>query len=121
MLAATLVAWLYGDLIALLGTFAFGTFGAALAPALAIGLNWKRVTAAAASASIATGMTLNLGLEFLNRQTWFPALPRPPLAPGALPAVVALLGSFLVLFLVTWIGGDRRTELDPDVEAVLDC
>ena len=31
-----------------LGTFAFGTFAAALAPALAVGLNWERVTATAA-------------------------------------------------------------------------
>jgi len=121
MLAATLLAWLYGDLIALLGTFAFGTFGAALAPALAVGLNWKRVTAAAATASIATGMTLNLGLEFLARQTWFPALPRSPLATGALPTAVALAGSFLVLFVVTWLSGDRQARLDPDIEAVLDC
>ncbi len=46
--SAAVFAYFYGDLIALLGTFAFGTFGAALGPALAIGLNWRRVTAAAA-------------------------------------------------------------------------
>jgi Na+/proline symporter len=121
MAAATLFAWVYGDLIALLGTFAFGTFAAALAPALAIGLNWKRVTAAAATASIATGILLNLGLELLSRQTWFPGLPRPPLATGALPAAVALAGSFTVLLLVTWLTGRQDPDLEEDIAAVLDC
>ena len=121
MLAATLFALAYGDLIALLGTFAFGTFAAALAPALAVGLNWKRVTAAAAAASIATGMVLNLGLEFLANQTWFPGLPRAPLAPGALPAAVALAGSFAVLILVTWLTGQEKPALEKEIEAVLDC
>ncbi|HEY4591519.1 MAG TPA: hypothetical protein VIJ61_03875, partial [Thermoanaerobaculia bacterium] len=92
-LAAAALALGYNDLIALLGTFSFGTFGAALAPALAVGLNWRRVTAAAATASVITGMALNLGLEFLARQTFFPALPRPPLPPGALPTAVSLAAS----------------------------
>jgi Na+/proline symporter len=121
MAAAGVLALVYGDLIALLGTFAFGTFGAALAPALAVGLNWRRVTAAAASASIATGMTLNLGLEFLSRQEMFPALPRPPLAAGALPTAVSLTASFTVLILVTWFTGKPDARLDKDMEAVLDC
>lgn len=122
-LAAALFAWLYDDLIALLGTFAFGTFAAALAPALAIGLNWKRVPAAAASASIATGLGLNLGLELLGRQSLWPAL-RPRLAEGALPSAVALAGSLTVLFAVTgWHLVRRRPapRLDPDVAAVMDA
>ena len=110
-------AWLYGDLIALLGTFAFGTLAAALAPALAVGLNWTRVTPAAASASIATGLTLNLLLEFLAKQNWFDALPRPPLAPGALPSAVSLAASFAVLFAVTrWT---RPVEPDEAVAEVM--
>ena len=100
-------AYLYGDLIALLGTFAFGTFGAALAPALAVGLNWKRVTPAAATASIGTGLILSVTLEFLARQTFFPALPRPPLPAGVLPAAVSLAASFVVLFVAA--GNGRRS------------
>lgn len=122
-LAAAAFAWLYDDLIALLGTFAFGTFAAALTPALAVGLNWKRVPAAAASASIATGLALNLGLELLARQTAFPAL-RPPLAAGALPSAVALAGSFTVLFAVTGWHLLRRRPAPPiaaDVAAVMDA
>jgi Na+/proline symporter len=105
---AALFAYSYGDLIALLGTFAFGTFAAALVPALAVGLNWDRVTPAAAGSSIATGLLLNLGLEFLDKQTWFAGLPRPPLAPGVLPAAVSLVASFTVLFAVTWLTGSGR-------------
>jgi Na+/proline symporter len=123
-LLAACLAFLYNDLIALLGTFAFGTFAAALAPALAVGLNWKRVTATAATASIATGTLLNLGLEFLAKQTFFPSLPKPPLPPGALPAAVSLAASFTVLLAVTaWQG--RRGEaplpsLPPDIAAVME-
>ncbi len=117
-LLAAVVAFLYDDLIALLGTFSFGTFGAALAPAIAVGLNWKRVTAAAATASIVTGTVLNLTLEFLARQTFFPALPKPPLPPGALPTAVSLAASFTVLLAVTWLTGEEA--IDEDVQAVME-
>ena len=123
--AAALFAWLYQDLIALLGTFAFGTFGAALAPAVAIGLNWRRVTAGAASASIATGMGLNLALEFLAKQTFFPGLPKPTfLQPGVLPTAVSLAASFTVLLAWTWIFGRERgpgeKRIPDDVLAVME-
>jgi Na+/proline symporter len=118
--SAAVFAYLYGDLIALLGTFAFGTFGAALGPALAIGLNWRRVTAAAATASIATGMGTNLVLEFLAKQTFFPALPRLPFQPGVLPSAVSLAASFSVLLVVSWMTSQRKKPtLDADVELVM--
>jgi Na+/proline symporter len=118
--AAALLAWWWGDLIALLGTFAFGTFGAALGPALAVGLNWRRVTAAAAAASIATGMGVNLVLEFLAKQTFFEGLPRPPFQTGVLPTAVSLAASFTVLFVVTWVTGRRPPEIDEDVALVME-
>ena len=101
---ALLFSRAYADLIALVGTFAFGAFAAALAPALAVGLWWRRVTATAAAASIVTGLTVSVVLEFLVKQTWFDGLPRPALAPGALPSAVALAASFVVLLAVTWAG-----------------
>jgi Na+/proline symporter len=115
-LAAAVVAYLHGDLIALLGTLAFGTFGAALAPALAVGLNWPRVTAAAAAASIAVGMGLALGLEVAARLGRFPF---PPFVPGTLPAAVALAASFITLFAVTAL--TRPRPLPADVAAVLEA
>jgi Na+/proline symporter len=118
---AALFAWLYGDLIALLGTFAFGTFGAALAPALLVGLNWRRVTTRAASASIGTGLVLNLVLELLAKRPEQSLLPRATLAEGVLPSAIALAASFTVLFAVTWL--DRRageSKLDPDLLRVIE-
>jgi sodium/proline symporter/sodium/pantothenate symporter len=92
-IAAAAVAVSYDDLIALLGTLAFGTFAAALAPTLAVGFSWKAVSSRAAAASIGTGLVLNLGLEALARQSWLPS----PLPAGVLPSAVALAASFLVL------------------------
>jgi Na+/proline symporter len=120
-LAAAVFAYLYGDLIALLGTFAFGIFAAALGPALAVGLNWRRVTASAAVASIATGMGLTLVLEFLAKQTFIEWLPRLPVQSGVLPAVVSLAASFTVLFAVSLATGSRRLpEIDEDILLVMD-
>lgn len=119
--AAAALALGYNDLIALLGTFSFGTFGAALAPALAVGLNWKRVTARAATASIVTGTALNVGLELLARQTFFPGLPKPPLPRGALPTAVSLAASFVVLLAVTAWTGRRPSALPEDISAVLEA
>lgn len=117
--AATAMALLYADLIALLGTFAFGTLAAALAPALAVGLNWSRVTAGAASASIATGLGLNLGLELLQRQRLVSGLGLPVLE-ALLPSAVALAGAFLILFLVSWLRGDPEGEkIDGDILKIM--
>ena len=119
-IAAAVFAWLYGDLVALLGTFAFGTFAAALAPAVAVGLNWKKVTPQAATASIGTGLVMNLGLEFLAKQTYFPSLPKAPLAAGVLPAAVSLAASFSVLFVVSWWTRTGNTvPIDEDVSAIM--
>ncbi len=115
-LAAAVFAYLYGDLIALLGTFAFGTFAAALAPALAVGLNWRRVTAGAASASIATGLVANLALELLGRQSVVPT----PFARGVLPSAVALAASFTVLFVGSWLSRGEEGALDADVAATME-
>lgn len=100
--AAGLFSWFYGGLIAWLGTFAFGLFGAALAPVLAVGLNWKKVGARAACFSIGGGLTSHLVLELWSRLAALEILPGPPLARGVLPGVVSLCFSFLLLFLVTW-------------------
>jgi Na+/proline symporter len=112
LLAAGL-AHVHGDLVVLLGTFAFGTFGAALAPALAIGLNWRRVTATAAIASMSTGIALNVTLELLARAQML------PFAPGVLPTAVSMAMSFTVLLLVSWLSSD--SEVDEDVEAVMEA
>jgi SSS family transporter len=116
-IAAGLLAVGYGDLIALLGTFAFGTFAASLAPALVIGLNWERVTATAATASILTGMVAAVGLELLSRAVGGLSAVL-PLPAGVLPSVVALLASLAVLLSLSF-ASRRRVERDPLIEIVL--
>ncbi|HZI63750.1 MAG TPA: hypothetical protein VFE44_03165, partial [Thermoanaerobaculia bacterium] len=87
-------------------------------PALAVGLNWRRVTASAAAASIAVGLVANLGLELASRRAALDGW----LAAGALPSAVALAASFLTLMGVTWWTGRRgpAAALDRDVEAVME-
>jgi Na+/proline symporter len=65
-LAAALLALWSGDLVALLGLAAWGTFAAALVPAAAIGLNWKRAHPAAANASILFGLLGSFGARLLG-------------------------------------------------------
>jgi Na+/proline symporter len=100
--AAGVVAWLRDDLIALLGTFAFGTFAAALAPAVALGFGWQRVSGRVAGASIAAGLVVQFGLELGHRlpggSNGVPAV----LTEGAQPSAVALAVSFGVLAAGAW-------------------
>ena len=117
---AALLGYFYGDLVALLGTFAFGTFAAALAPTLAIGLNWPAVDGTAAAWSIGAGLGGNLIFEWMARQRALAFLPRFP--AGALPSAAALALSFTVLLLVA---GVRRTRgvverLPAEVQAIVE-
>jgi SSS family transporter len=109
-IVAAALALTYDDLIALLGTFAFGTLGAALGPALAVGLSWRRVNSTAATVSIATGLLVSLGLE-LARQ-WSPtgSLVEWGLARGVLPAALALMASLSALMVVTWVTGKEEKQ-----------
>lgn len=120
-LAAAGLALTYDDLVALLGTFAFGTLGAALAPALAVGLNWKRVNATAASAAIATGLVVNLSLEILRWRSPGGTLEAIGIARGAVPAAIALTSSLTVLMVVSWLTGrDEGEAIADDVLAVME-
>ena len=116
-LAAGALAVFYGDLVALLGTFAFGVFAAGLAPALAVGLNWERVSRAAAVASISTGMTIAVGLEIGGR-LWPDLWEILGMRGDLLPAAAALVVSFTVLFLVSWVDRAER-EIEPFAAKIL--
>ena len=98
-------------LVALLGTFGWGTFAAALVPVVAIGFNWKRATALAANVSILSGLAINFGVLLLKRQ----GLVLPYSVSGE---SVALLISLTLFFAVSFLS--RPQPLDPDVEAVME-
>ena len=100
------------SLIALLGTFGWGTFAAAIVPSICLGMNWKRATGIACVASIATSIVLNFALEMSARHG-LPLLP-PGLAVGA----VALLVSTAVFVFVSL--ATPRRKLASDMDALLD-
>ena len=106
--SAVFVLWSRQDLVALLGAFGWGTFAAALVPAVAIGFNWKRATAAAANAAIASSLLVNFGIELFGV-----ALPY-----GINGGFVALLLSMTLFFGISLASPPPR--IDPDIEAVMD-
>jgi Na+/proline symporter len=105
-LAAALVAQLPGTQVVFLGVFAYGLFASTLIPALAIGLNWERGTAAAAIASIVSGLAITLVGETLK----FAKVYSPP--SGILWPGVALVFSLLIYVVVSLTGRSRATGRD---------
>ncbi len=113
--AAAITAQQSGTMVAFLGIFGWGLFASTLVPALAVGLNWQGATREGAIASILTGLVITLALEitaYLKAFT-FPA--------GVTASAVAMVSSFLVFFVVSWL--TRRTAqyaIDPDVRLVME-
>ncbi len=106
--SALFVLYSRQDLVALLGAFGWGTFAAALVPAVAIGFNWKRATAAAANTAIAASLVVNFGIELFGV-----ALPW-----GINGGFVALLLSMTLFFGISL--ASPPPVLDPDIDAVMD-
>lgn len=63
---ASVFALYTGDLIAILGAFGWGTFAAALVPAVAIGFNWKRATPLAANVAIISSLVVNFTIKLFK-------------------------------------------------------
>ncbi len=112
LLLSAVFALYMENLIALLGTFGWGTFAAAVVPSVCIGMNWKRATGPACVASIATSIALNFVLEVSARHG------NPLLPPGLAVGAVALLASTAVFIGVSLATTPR--ELAPDMEALLE-
>jgi Na+/proline symporter len=113
--AAAITAQKSGAMVAFLGIFGWGLFASTLVPALAVGLNWPGATRAGAIASIATGLVVTLALE--TTAYWkvftFPA--------GVTASAVAMVSSFLVFFVVSWLTHRGAAEtIDPDIQLVMD-
>ena len=113
--AAALTAQRSGTMVAFLGIFGWGLFASTLVPALAVGLNWQGATRAGAMASIATGLLVTLALEMASywKVFKFPA--------GVTASAVAMVASFLVFFIVSWLTRDSAAAtIDPDIQLVMD-
>jgi SSS family transporter len=105
---ASVFALYSGDLVALLGAFGWGTFAAALVPAVAIGFNWKRATPLAVSTAIISSLVINFAVKVFNL----------PLPYGIDVGAISLLISLLLFFGLSLLQQPRR--IDPDIEAVMD-
>ena len=95
-------------LVALLGAFGWGTFGAALVPTVAIGFNWKRATALAANVAIASSLVVNFGVELLDLQ----------IPHGIHGGTLALLLSLTLFFGISL--SSKPPRLEPEIEAIMD-
>ena len=103
------------NLIALLGTFGWGTFAAAIVPSVAIGLNWKRASAQGCVVSIAVSIILNFALELSARHGIY-ILPR-----GMAVGAFSLLVSLAVFVFVSWYTNPQEEDrLAPDVRAAME-
>jgi len=117
VVSVALAVGLSSEGIALLGAFGYGTFAAALAPAIGLGFNWKRATKEGAIASIASGLFIGIGLEIgkVLKMAWYTdglgSL-------GIYNGVFALSVSAIVFIVVSLI--TKPVKLDKDIEAVMD-
>ena len=112
LLLSAVFALYMENLIALLGTFGWGTFAAAIVPSICIGMNWKRATGQACVASIAVSIILNFALEVSARHG------NTLLPPGLAVGAVALMASTVVFVAVSLATPSR--SLAPDMQELLD-
>ena len=114
-IAAAVTAQRSGAMVAFLGIFGWGLFASTLVPALAVGLNWQGATRSGAMASIATGLVVTLALE---TAAYFKVFTFPA---GVTASAVAMVASFLVFFVVSWLTRRRApAELDADIRLVME-
>lgn len=104
--------------IAILGAFGWGTFAAALSPAIGLGFNWKRATKEGVIVSMLVGLILTITLEVSSvlGATWYVDNIKPL---GIYNGVFAFCISLSLLIIVSLC--TAKPELDADIEALLDC
>lgn len=105
---AAVFALYSGDLVAILGAFGWGTFAAAIVPAVTLGFNWKRATPLAANTAIIASLAVNFIVKLFKISIPY------HIDVGALSLAVSLT-LFIGISLMS-----KPPELDPDVEAVMD-
>jgi len=106
--AALFVLYSKEDLVALLGTFGWGTFAAALVPTVAIGFNWKRATATAVNVAISASLAVNIAIELLEIK----------IPHGMHGGAIALILSLTLFFGISLFS--KPPKLSKDVEAIMD-
>lgn len=100
-------------LVALLGVFGWGTFAAAIFPAVVLGLVWERATAMGAMSSIIVGVLLSFVLE-VGAKYGFRFLP-----PGVINGTFAFVVSIAVFVGVSLLTQKRSVELEEPVRHIV--
>jgi len=107
--AASIFALYSGEgFVALLGAFGWGTFAAALVPAVAIGFNWKRATATAANVAILASLVINFSIQVFSL----------PVPFGIDGGALSLLVSLTLFFAISL--ASKPPKIDRDIAAVMD-
>ena len=115
LVASALFAAYMENLVALLGTFGWGTFAAAIVPSVAIGLNWKRATAQACVASVLLSIVLNFALELSARHGLY-TLPH-----GLNVGCFSLLVSICTFVGISYLSSEPAEErISPEVRAAME-
>ena len=115
LVVSALFALYMQNLIALLGTFGWGTFAAAIVPSVAIGYNWKRATAKACVWSVTISILLNFTLELMARHDIY------HLPHGMSVGAFSLLVSIVTFVGVSWLTNPLgKEEIPADVRAVME-
>lgn len=100
-------------LVALLGVFGWGTFAAAIFPAVVLGLVWERATAAGAMSSIIVAVLLSFVLE-VGGKYGFKILP-----PGVINGTFTFVVSIAVFIGVSLLTQKRGVELEDEVRQIV--
>jgi Na+/proline symporter len=101
------------SLVALLGTFGWSVFAAAIVPVVAIGFNWKRATALAANVAMSTSIVIIFFIEFIYIKALGNSVPF-----GFNTGAIAIIVSMTLFFAISL--ASKPPQLDPDIEAVMD-
>ena len=116
LIVSTAFALYIGSVVALLGTFGWGTFAASLFPALVLGLMWNGGTKQAAIASAVVGIVLNFVLEVGGKYGFT------PLPTGVVIGAFAFAVSLAVYIIVSMLTGGRfdDAEAKTRLESIID-
>jgi Na+/proline symporter len=101
------------QLVALLGTFGWSVFAAAIVPVVAIGFNWKRATALAANVAMVSSMFTIFFVEFIYIKALGNGVPY-----GINTGAIAIIVSMFLFFTISLLSPPPK--LDPEIEKVMD-
>jgi SSS family transporter len=114
LVLSLLLSFYLDTLVALLGVFGWGTFAAAIFPAVVLGLVWPRATRQGAIASIIVSLAANFVLEIGGIYGFA------PLPEGVVNGAFALAVAIVVFIGVSLATKSEEDQTSPEVEKVFD-